>query len=350
MLKNWIKKDVLNQPPYKVKTIPYQIKLNQNESPWDWPIDIKERIGKSILASDWNRYPNLIPTELKKKIGEINHIDNNGVVIGKGSNEILQAIFTASIRSKDTVVSLSPTFAVYKMLAEQKGATFIESKLDSNFEIDLSDLLSRSRRAKLTIICNPNSPTGSLLPLSIIKKVAKNTSGLVVVDEAYVDFSNVTAVGLLSSYTNLIITRTFSKAFAMAGFRIGYGLMHNELASEIQKCLLPFNVDRPSLIALNALLDHSEIVRNRTEKICAERDRIISELNTIPGLKAIQSHSNFFLVSSKNTPENIFNYCANNGVLIRNVSSYKELENYNRITVGTSGENNTLIQILKEMP
>ena len=76
MLKNWIKKDVLNQPPYKVKTIPYQIKLNQNESPWDWPIDIKERIGKSILASDWNRYPNLIPTQLKKKIGEINHIDN----------------------------------------------------------------------------------------------------------------------------------------------------------------------------------------------------------------------------------------------------------------------------------
>ena len=94
----------------------------------------------------------------------------------------------------------------------------------------------------------------------------------------------------------------------------------------------------------------SDIRISTHEKICAERDRIISELNTIPGLKAIQSHSNFFLVSSKNTPENIFNYCANNGVLIRNVSSYKELENYIRITVGTSGENNTLIQILKEMP
>jgi len=349
MLKNWIKKDVLNQPPYKVKTIPYQIKLNQNESPWDWPIDIKERISKSIIASDWNRYPNLIPTQLKKKIGEINHIDKNGVVIGKGSNEILQAIFTASIRSKDTVVSLSPTFAVYKMLAEQKGATFIESKLDSNFEIDPSDLLSRSRRAKLTIICNPNSPTGSLLPLSIIKKIAKNTSGLVVVDEAYVDFSNVTAVGLLSSYTNLIVTRTFSKAFAMAGFRIGYGLMHNELASEIQKCLLPFNVDRPSLIALNALLDHSEIVRNRTEKICAERDRIISELNTMNDMAAVHSHSNFFLVNTKYSPEKTFDYLANNGILIRNVSTYPGLESYVRITVGKPEENDALIQAFKEM-
>ena len=350
MLKYWIQKDVLNQPPYKVKTTSYQIKLNQNESPWDWPIDIKESISKSILASDWNRYPNLIPMELKKKIGEINHIDKNGVVIGKGSNEILQAVFTASIRSKDTVVSLSPTFAVYKILVKQKGAIFIESKLDSNFEVDPSDLISKSRNAKLTIICNPNSPTGSLLPLSVIEKVAKQTSGLVVVDEAYVDFSNVTAVRLLLSFTNLIVTRTFSKAFAMAGFRIGYGLMHNELASEIQKCLLPFNVDVPSIIALNALLDHSVEVQTRAQKICTERDRIISELNTIPGLKAIQSHSNFFLVLSKYTPENIFNYCANNGILIRNVSSYKGLEQYNRITVGTHSENNTLIRILKEMP
>ena len=102
MLKNWIKKDVLNQPPYKVKTIPYQIKLNQNESPWDWPIEIKERIAKSILASDWNRYPNLIPTELKKKIGEVNHIDNNGVVIGKGPMKyyrlFLQRVFVQRIR------------------------------------------------------------------------------------------------------------------------------------------------------------------------------------------------------------------------------------------------------------
>tara|TARA_B100000700_G_C14965888_1_gene818826 strand:+ start:214 stop:1266 length:1053 start_codon:yes stop_codon:yes gene_type:complete len=350
MLKDWIKKDVFNQPPYKVKTIPYQIKLNQNESPWDWPIDIKKNICESIIANDWNRYPSLIPIQLKKKIAGINNIDKNAVVIGNGSNEILQAIFTASIHPKDKVVVLSPTFAIYKMLAEQKEAIFIESKLNSKFEINPSDILSKSRNAKLTIICNPNSPTGSILPLKLIEKIAKNSSGLVVVDEAYVDFSNVTAVNLLSSNKNLIVTRTFSKAFALAGFRIGYGLMHNDLGLEIQKCLLPFNVDSPSLIALNTLLDFPKIVQNRAKKICLERDRITSKINTISGFKAFKSYSNFFLVSYKNYPEKVFNYCADNGVLIRNLSSYKELKNYNRITVGTSHENNTLMRILEEMP
>ncbi|MBT3180065.1 MAG: histidinol-phosphate transaminase [Candidatus Marinimicrobia bacterium] len=349
MISNWVQKDVLNQPAYKVKTLPFQIKLNQNESPWDWPIEIKSRISESILSSNWNRYPDLISTDLKLKIAKNNHIDENGIVIGKGSNEILQALFTASIRSNDTIVSISPTFAVYKILAEQKGATIIESKLDSNFDVDLPDLLSKSKHAKLTIICNPNSPTGSLIPINIIEKIVKNTSGLIVVDEAYVDFSNVSAIGLLPTYKNLIVTRTFSKAFAMAGFRIGYGLMHNELASEIQKCLLPFNLDMPSIIALNTLLDYSNIVGDRAEMICNERDRIISELNTFPGFKAIQSHSNFFLVSTDKTPEYVFNYCANKGILIRNISSYEDLERYNRITVGTTDENNTLIQILKEM-
>ncbi len=349
MINNWIHKDVLNQPSYKVKMTPYKIKLNQNESPWDWPIEIKKAIGESILESNWNRYPDLIPKELKKKIGELNNIDKNGVIIGKGSNEILQALFTASIRPNDTVATLSPTFAVYKMLAEQKGAQFLESKLDSKFDINLQDLLSKSQHAKLTIICNPNSPTGTLLSMNIIEKIIQNTSGLVVVDEAYVDFSNCSTVGLLSSYENLIVTRTFSKAFAMAGFRIGFGLMNSALASEIQKCLLPFNVDMPSLVALNTLLDHSDIVAESAKNICKERNRIIDELNIIPGIDALQSHSNFFLISSIHSPEYVFNHLAKNGILIRNVSSYNGLENYNRITVGTPDENNALIKTLKEM-
>ena len=349
MINNWIQKDVLNQPSYKVKTTPFKIKLNQNESPWDWPIEIKKVIGESILESNWNRYPDLIPKELKKKIGELNNIDKKGVVIGKGSNEILQALFTACIRSSEPVVTLSPTFAVYKMLAEQKGAQFLESKLDFNFEINLSDLLSKSQHAKLTIICNPNSPTGTLLSINIIEKIIQNTSGLVIIDEAYVDFSNCSSVGLLSSYENLIVTRTFSKAFAMAGFRIGYGLMSGVLASEIQKCLLPFNVDMPSLVALTTLLDHSNIVAERAKYICEERNRMVNELNTIPGIDAIRSQSNFFLISTMYSPEYVFNYLAKNGILIRNVSSYNGLEKYNRITVGTLDENNTLIKILKEM-
>ncbi len=349
MIENWIQKDVLDQPAYEVKTTPFHIKLNQNESPWDWPADIKKDISNGILNSNWNRYPDLIPAELKEKIAFQNNVKQSCVVIGKGSNEILQAIFTAIIRTKDSVVSLSPTFAVYHILAEQKGTTFIDSKLDSNFDVNETDLLSKSSNAKLTIICNPNSPTGSLLSVNFIENILKNTSGLVVVDEAYVDFSGVSAAPLLSSYSNLIVTRTFSKAFAMAGFRIGYGLMSAAMATEIQKCLLPFNVDMPSIIALNTILDQEELVQTRAKKICAERERIISELNTINGINAIPSHSNFFLIKTKNTPRETFDYFANMGILIRNVSSYPGLESYVRITVGTPVENDAVIQAMKEI-
>ncbi len=349
MIEKWIQPDVLKQPPYQVKTSSYQIKLNQNESPWDWPTEIKETISRRILSCKWNRYPELIPVELKEKIGAVCNVSKDQVIIGKGSNEILQAIFTAVIRSKDSVCTLSPSFAVYKMLAEQKGAQINVSNLSSSFTVDESDLKRKASKSKLTIICNPNSPTGTLLPVSVIEDVLNNTSGLVVIDEAYVDFSGVTAVGLLTSYPNLIITRTFSKAFAMAGFRIGFGLMDKDLATEIQKCLLPFNIDMPSIIALDAILDNHELVQNRADQIVNERDRLIQELNNIEGIEAYESYSNFFLVKTKLWVDKTFNYLAAKGILIRDVSSYPGLESYIRITVGKPEENDTLIRAFREM-
>ncbi len=349
MIEKWIQPDVIKQPPYLVKTSSCQIKLNQNESPWDWPTEIKETISRRILSCGWNRYPELIPIELKEKIGAVCNVSKDRVIIGKGSNEVLQAIFTAVIRPKDSVCTLSPSFAVYKMLAEQKGAQINVSNLSSSFTVDESDLNRKASKSKLTIICNPNSPTGTLLPISVIEDILNNTSGLVVVDEAYVDFSGVTAVGLLTSYPNLIITRTFSKAFALAGFRIGFGLMDKNLATEIQKCLLPFNIDIPSIIALETILDNQELVKNRADQIINERDRLIQELNNIEGIEAHESRSNFFLVKTKLGVGKTFNYLAGKGILIRDVSSYPGLGSYIRITVGKPEENDTLIRAFREM-
>jgi histidinol-phosphate aminotransferase len=349
MIEKWIQADVLSQSPYQVKTTKFQIKLNQNESPWDWPTDIKRTISRRILSGGWNRYPDLIQVDLKEKIGVLNNVSKNEVIIGKGSNEILQAIFTAAIRPGDSVCTLSPTFAVYKMLAEQKGAQINVSNLSSSFTVNESDLKRKASKSKLTIICNPNSPTGTLLPVSVIENILNDTSGLVIVDEAYVDFSGVSAVGLLTSYRNLIITRTFSKAFALAGFRIGYGLMDKNLATEIQKCLLPFNIDMPSIIALETILDNHELVQNSVKQIIKEKYRLIQELNKIEGVMANDSHSNFFLVKTKLGAEETFNNLAKKGILIRDVSSYPGLESYSRITVGTSDENNALIRAFREI-
>lgn len=349
MIEKWIKQDILKQQPYSVKMVDHKIKLNQNESPWDWPDDIKKVITDRLFSVEWNRYPSLNPERLRATIASYHSLSANQVLIGNGSNEILQAIMNATILPGDYVCTLSPTFTIYRILAEQRGGRIISSFLSSSLEVDSTDLLAKSSKSRLTIICNPNSPTGTFYPLSSIEMLLKNTPGLVVIDEAYADFSGKTVMDFLSLYPNLIITRTFSKAFALAGFRVGYGLMAPDLAIEIQKCLLPFHFDIPSMVALETILDYPGLVRKRVTKIIKERDRLITELNLIEGISALGSHTNFFLLKSTHGAEKIFEFLANKSILIRDVSSYPGLEAMVRITVGTPDENNTLIRAFQEM-
>ncbi|NOZ04509.1 MAG: histidinol-phosphate transaminase [FCB group bacterium] len=348
-LKDWIKPEVLAQPAYRVKSPGHQIKLNQNESPWDWPIDFKQKVLKRLLETPWNRYPDLIPNRLKKKLSELIDVSPQQIVVGKGSNEVLQALATVILRPGDEVCILAPTFAVYRMLGEQRSAVITESVLDKEFRVDEEDLLRKSQRAKLTIIPNPNTPTGTLLPLELIDKMAAGADGVIVVDEAYVDFSGVTALSLLENHPNLVITRTFSKAFALAGFRMGYAVMAADLAPEVQKGLLPFNMDIPSLLTAEILLDHAEWVQTRAGQIRKERDRLIARLNDLPGITAWPSHSNFFLLETPFGPEKTFDFLLSRGILVRDVSGYPGCENMVRITVGTPEENDILCWAIEEM-
>ncbi len=348
-LKNWIKPEVLAQPAYRVKSPAHQIKLNQNESPWDWPIDFKQEVLKRLLETPWNRYPELIPERLKRKLGASIGFSPEQIVVGKGSNEVLQALATVILRPGDEVCILAPTFAVYRMLGEQRSAVITESVLDKEFCVDEEDLLRKSQRARLTIIPNPNTPTGTLLALELIDKMAEESTGVIVVDEAYVDFSGVTALSLLKSRPNLIITRTFSKAFALAGFRMGYAVMAADLAREVQKGLLPFNMDVPSLLTAEILLEHADWVQTRAGQIRRERDRLISRLNDLPGVTAWPSHSNFFLLETPLGPDKTFDSLLAHGILVRDVSGYPGCENMVRITVGTPEENDILCRALEEM-
>ena len=346
-LERWIKPEVLAQPAYEVKTIDYRIKLNQNESPGDWPRDLKAEVLKRLEEAAWNRYPRLIPQRLKEKLAAGLAVSPEQVVIGKGSNEVLQALAHVTLRPADTLCTLSPTFAVYRLLGEQQQALVSTSPLTADFQVDEEDLPARSKEARLTILCNPNSPTGSLLPIELIGRVARQAQGLVVVDEAYVDFSGVSALPLLEQYPNLIITRTFSKAFALAGFRLGYAIMHPQLAQQVQKGLLPFNIDTPSVLAAEVLLDHRDVVRKRAALIIRERDRLIARLGELPGVTVWPSWANFFLLATPLGPEKTFTHLAKTGILVRDVSGYPGCENVVRVTVGTPEENEALYQAVK---
>tara|TARA_B100000029_G_scaffold461611_1_gene493531 strand:- start:9853 stop:10917 length:1065 start_codon:yes stop_codon:yes gene_type:complete len=348
-INGWIRKEILNQSLYTVNNLNTPIKLNQNESPIDWPKDIKKQFLLYLHDRVWNRYPEINGENLRKKLAREFHLSKNQIIIGKGSNEVIQAITTATLSSGDIVCHLSPTFALYSLLSQHRGAKIIQSKLDYEFNVVLDDLINKSAMAKLTFIANPNSPTGKLLPIEIVKKVAEQTSGLVIVDEAYIDFSGGSAIPLIEQFENIIITRTFSKAWSLASFRLGYGIMHNSLALEIQKCMLPFNIDSPSALAGHFLLDHMDHIKKTISTIVDEREKLVIKLNALHGVKAWSSRTNFFMLETPLSPSVTFRKLAENGILVRDISSYPLCEKVIRVTVGTAKENKRLYKIITNL-
>lgn len=338
-INRWVKKEILNQSVYKVNNKNTPIKLNQNESPVDWPIAIRKKLLSNLNDYQWNRYPEINGENLRKKLAKKLQLSKTQIIIGKGSNEVIQAITTATLTNGDIVCHLSPTFTIYSLLSQQRGAKIVESKLDSEFNVVLEDLINKSSMAKLTFIANPNSPTGRLLPVEIIKKVAEQTSGLVIVDEAYIDFSEGSAVSLIENFDNIIITRTFSKAWSLASFRLGYGIMNDALASEIQKCMLPFNIDIPATLAGHLLLDHADIIKVLISSIVQEREKLIIKLNEVHDIKAWPSSTNFFMFETPILPSVLFHKLSENGILVRDISSYPSCQRLLRVTVGTPEEN-----------
>ena len=348
-LNNWIKPEVLKQSLYFVELPPGFIKLNQNESPWDLPDSLKQEILTRIGQRPWNRYPDLFLKNLNEKIAGKLNVSQDSIIISKGSNEILQSVCNIVLRPSDFVCTLSPSFALYHLLSELRGAKILPSPLTESFLPDDLDLQTKSKKSRLTFLCNPNSPTGTLLSIDLIHQVLKETDGLIVVDEAYVDFSGLTSVSLLNDFSNLIITRTFSKAFSVAGFRIGYAVMHPELCHEVRKGLLPFNVDISACVAMEVLLDYSELVQNRALKIVKERDQLINKLNKLDGVRAWPSSANFFLLETPLDAITMYESFLNDGILVRNVSSYPGCERMVRITIGSPEENQMFYSSVKNI-
>tara|TARA_A100001011_G_scaffold71076_1_gene72801 strand:+ start:44074 stop:45138 length:1065 start_codon:yes stop_codon:yes gene_type:complete len=344
-----IKQKIRDQAEYNVTIPKHNIKLNQNESPYDWSNDLKLKILSKLEKTPWNRYPDLKANNLMEKIAQILNCSSNQIVLGKGSNEVIQSIITSIISTNDKVCVLNPTFPIYKMITNQNDGIIIESKLDEEFKINEKDLLEKALQSKITILCNPNSPTGSLISLDIIEKILKSIKGFLVVDEAYVDFSKSTCLSLLSKNSNLIVTRTFSKAFGLAAFRLGYAVMHSKVAAEIQKCMLPFNIDKPSIIAGNIILSDYKKIIEYSDKIINERENLIFRINQLDDLKAFKSRANFFLLESKISPQKLFNKLLINGILVRDVSNYYLCKNKIRISIGSQDENEVLFNILSNV-
>ena len=347
-----VKAQVREMRPYSLRPERARVKLNQNENPWDVPLEIKEETLSRIAFRKWSRYPDFVTRGLHEQLAKFSGWKTEGVLSGNGSNELIQAVLMVIVGEQKRVLISEPTFALYRQITRVLGGKVISINLTPELTYDIGALRAtiRSARPDVTIICSPNNPTGCVIGQADLESLLEETEGLIVIDEAYFEFSGQTAVPLLERHSNLVVLRTFSKAMALAGLRVGYLLAAPELVREIAKALLPYNLNVISQTAAEVAIEMYESkLQPLIATITSERDRLYRELQRIPGLAPVPSRANFMVVRSQIGPGLIFEGLLERGILIRDVSSYPLLSDYFRISVGTTEENDLLLQALKEI-
>ena len=349
---NAIKAKVQALRAYSLSSDRASIKLNQNENPWNLPPEIGSEILRRVNERPWSRYPDFHARALHERLAEFAGWKADGIIAGNGSNELIQALLMVTVGSGTRVLISEPTFALYRQITTVLGGEVIRVPLSSKLTYD-GEALRRATESALpqvTIICSPNNPTGCVIDRTDLESLLEATRGLIVIDEAYHEFSGESVVPLLRQHPNLIVLRTFSKAMAMAGLRVGYLLTAPELAQEIAKAVLPYNLNVISQTAAQVAVEmYESTLKPLVNLICAERDRVYERLKEIKGLEPVPSRGNFMLVRSAMSPRLVFDELLRRDILIRDVSAYPMLGNYFRISVGTPEENDQLLASLREI-
>jgi histidinol-phosphate aminotransferase len=347
-----IKMRVRELRPYSLSPDVARIKLNQNENPWDTPVKIKQETLRRISDCAWSRYPNFAPRRLQERLAEFSGWRAEGIVAGNGSNELIQALLMVTVGEGKRVLINEPTFALYRQITAVLGGEIISLPLNTDLSYDITTLRAAvaDLQPEVTIVCSPNNPTGGVLSDDDLGLLLESTNGLVVVDEAYHEFAEHSVVHLLREHDNLLVLRTFSKAIAMAGLRAGYLLAAPELAAEIRKAVLPYNLNIISQTAAEVAVEmYEDELRPLVRKIIGERERLYDALSRLNGLTPVRSRANFILVRSAINPKQVFAELLKRNILIRDVSGYPMLSEYFRLSVGTPEENDLLIEALKEI-
>jgi len=344
-----IKPEVRGLSAYTLKHVKADVKLDQNENPYELPQDLKEEVTRRVLARPWGRYPEFVPHSTTEALSRFTGWPEAGILIGNGSNELIMAGLSVILGKARKAVIPQPTFTLYSLLSSVFEANVAAVPLNaSDFSFDVDAIVDQSKDATVTVICSPNNPTGALLPAAGLKRILQETSGLVFLDEAYHEFSGQTALTLLPEHRNLIVLRTFSKAMSMAGLRFGYLMAHPEIAKEIHKAKLPYNVNVFTLTAAELVLERPDVMKTAIQTLIAERQRLIAEVRRRPGVEAFESCANFFLMRTPRKARDLFDALYAQGVLVRDVSSYPMLDRVLRVSAGKPEENNRFLTALDQ--
>src|SRR5437867_12005659 len=292
-----IKPEVRGLSAYTLKHFDAGVKLDQNENPYELPTDFTREVAERLRARTWARYPEFVPAAVIQTLAKFTGWHGEGILVGNGTNELIQASLTVTLGPGRKLAVPQPTFTLYKLMAKALQAEVAEIFLDAEcLTYDVDKLLEASRASEVVVVCAPNNPTGNLLEREALVALLKNAKGLVLVDEAYHEFSRQTAFSLLADHRNLVILRTFSKAMAMAGLRFGYMMAHPEIAREAYKSKLPYNVNIFTLTAAELVIENRGMLARGIDALVGERDRVFAKLQERPYVRAFPSATNFILM------------------------------------------------------
>ncbi len=346
-----IKPNVRAITAYTLAPLEAPIKINQNENPFGMPLEIKDEVLRRARQHDWARYPDFVPASLLENLADYVGWTPDGIMAGNGSNEMIQSVINSTMEKGVRVVLPEPTFSVYRQVINVAGGEIISVPLNDDLTFNIPRLASKlvSSKADLAIICTPNNPTGCTISGRDLSALLRNSDGLIVVDQAYMELGGDDFVPLLNDHKNLVILRTFSKARAMGGLRVGYCLAAPELIREFSKAKMPFSLNFFSMMAAEVALEKIHLLHPVVDKMKRERMRLFTELQKFEGLTPVPSAANFFAVRTVIPPKQLFEELHARGILIRDVSKAPMLSEYVRISVGTPDENDRLIAALHEI-
>ena len=335
--------------PYDAKYLPADHILSANESPYNLPDEIRYIIRKRLKRMDYNRYPDPLANELRDLIAEVNGLERENVVVGNGGDELLFNTALAFGGPGRTFLNFPPTFSVYEANAQLTGTTVVNIPRVNDFRLDKQAILERVKKGDIDylILTSPNNPTGQLVDETFIRILLESTDALVMVDEAYGEFARTTCRPLLGMHKNLIILRTFSKAFSCAGVRLGYLLGDAEVISEYLKVRQPYSVDAVSQLIGRTVFENRQMFSPAIRDIIAERERVMEELQAMEGVKAYPSDANFILVQVDRASE-VWQKMYDRGVLVRDFSRGPLTKDCLRLSIGTPKDNNAMLKALRK--
>ena len=348
-IENRLSPNIRGLEAYKVPDIDCSIRLDGNESPFNVAWQLPETFVDELTEIEFNRYPDSSHEELRDKIYRHIGIPAEGIVLGNGSDELIQMIIQCFAGKTGRVLVPAPTFSMYKLSAIALGKEVVEVDLDESFNLDLDRIMEviKKQDPDILFFASPNNPTSNIFSEDRLIKITEATSGLVVIDEAYIEYYGRSLMWLLGDYDNVIVLRTMSK-IGFAALRLGILFSSPYIAEQINKVRLPYNISSLSYKLATRVFENYDQVEKNIDIIKSERDIMYDSLSKISGVDVYPSDANFLLVDVGDSSY-VFNELVKRDILVRKLDSSERLNNCLRITVGNPDENRALVNALSDI-